>query len=334
MRPQTDGTRTVPAYEGPTMTMYLFALGGFVLLFGGGELLVRGAVSVSRRFGLSPLLIGMTVVAWCTSAPELVVSLGAALEGRSDIAIGNVVGSNIFNTLGVLGTAALIAPIVVKPRKLRRDLGVMIGASLLLVGIVQTGSIGRLAGLVFTVGVIAYVAASYITEKRNSQLPSAELHLHEAEEIQTTESTAVGIGYLAAGLAALVVGSRLLIIGSTDIATNWGVSEAVIGLTLVAAGTSLPELATSIVAAIRKHSDVAVGNAVGSNIFNILGILGITSLVRPIGVAEQIARVDVWVMLAAGVAVVPLLLIRGRIGRIAGVMALALYVAYLVVLFV
>lgn len=313
--------------------MYVYALGGFVLLFGGGELLVRGAVAVSRRFGLSPLLIGMTVVAACTSAPELVVSMGAALDGRSDIAIGNVVGSNIFNLLGVLGTAALIAPIIVRPRELRRDTAVMIASSLAVALIAQTGELGRIAGAVFLVAIVTYIVVSYRSERKNSQLPSAELHVHESQEITAPSSVWTGVAYLAGGLATLVVGSRLLILGATDIALLLGVSEAVIGLTLVAVGTSLPELATSLVAAIRRHSDVAVGNAVGSNIFNLLGILGLTSLVRPIGVAEQIARVDVWVMLAAAVAFAPLLLIRGRIGRVAGVVSLVLYVAYVVVLF-
>ncbi len=313
--------------------MYLLVLGGFVLLFGGGELLVRGAVAVSRRFGLSPLLIGMTVVAWCTSAPELVVSMGAALEGRSDIAIGNVVGSNIFNVLGVLGAAALIAPIFVRPNELRRDSAVMIMASVAVAAVSLTGEIGRVAGIVFTAGIVLYVYLSYRAELKAPDSPEAELHTDEAAEIDAPQSMWVGFGYFVGGLAALVVGSRLLIVGATDIARTLGVSEAVIGLTLVAVGTSLPELATSVVAAIRKHSDVAVGNAVGSNIFNLLGILGITSIVRPIGVAEQIARLDVWVMLAVAIAAAALLLWRGRLGRVAGSVFLAVYVAYVVVLY-
>jgi cation:H+ antiporter len=313
--------------------MYVYAVGGFVLLFGGGEWLVRGAVSVSRRFKISPLLIGMTVVAACTSAPELVVSFGAALEGRSDIAIGNIVGSNIFNILGVLGISALIAPISVKRGELNRDTSVLIASAIAIALVSQTGTVGRLIGVVFTVAMVAYVALSYRAEKRNSQLPSAELHVHEAEEIEVSTSSWSGLGYLAGGLTALVIGSRLLIIGATDIALLLGVSEAVIGLTLVAIGTSLPELATSVIAAIRKHSDVAVGNVVGSNIFNVLGILGLTSMVKPIGVAEQIAHLDVWVMVAVSIALVPLLLLTCRIGRWTGAISIALYVAYVIVLF-
>lgn len=312
--------------------MYLAAVGGFVLLFGGGEFLVRGAVAVSRRFGLSPLLIGMTVVAWCTSAPELVVSMGAALKGSSDIAVGNVVGSNIFNVLGVLGASAVITPIVVKPKALRRDAAVMLAAALALALIALTGEIGRLAGAVLLVALAAHIIYSYRSETCKT-CPSAELHEHEAEEFTGPGSLGAGLGYLAIGLGALVIGSKLLISGATEIARTFGVSEAVIGLSLVAVGTSLPELATSVVAALRGHADVAVGNVVGSNIFNILGILGLTALVRPIGVAEHMASLDVWIMLGVCLIVAVLLLVRGRIGRVAGATALALYAGYMALLF-
>lgn len=315
------------------MLMYLSALAGFALLFGGGEFLVRGAVIVSRRFGLSPLLIGMTVVAWCTSAPELVVSLGAALEGRSDIALGNVVGSNIFNILGVLGAAAVITPILMDPRELRRDTGVMLASAAALALITTTGEIARLPAAALLVGVALYVGLSYLSEVRRPSLPSAAFHEREAAEIEVTGSVLSGLAYLSGGLVALVIGSRLLIVGASEIARTFGVAEAVIGLSLVAVGTSLPELATSIIAAMRRHPDVAVGNVVGSNIFNILGILGITALVRPIGVAEQIASIDIWVMVGVSLLLAAVLLGRGRIGRpLAGLFLLG-YAAYLVVLF-
>jgi cation:H+ antiporter len=315
------------------MLMYLSALAGFVLLFGGGEFLVRGAVMVSRRLGLPPLLIGMTVVAWCTSAPELVVSLGAALEGRSDIAVGNVVGSNIFNVLGVLGAAAIITPILVDPRALRRDTAVMLASAAALAVIATTGEIARLAALALLIALVLYVLLSYRSEARRPSLPSAALHEHESAEIEVTGSTLSGIAYLAGGLLTLVIGSRFLIVGASEIARTFGVAEAVIGLSLVAVGTSLPELATSIIAALRRHPDVAVGNVVGSNIFNILGILGITALVRPIGIAEQIVSVDIWVMVGVTLLLAGTLLWRGRIGRpVAGLFLLG-YVAYLVALF-
>ncbi len=315
------------------MLMYVYAAAGLALLFGGGEFLVRGAIITSRRLGLSPLLIGMTVVAWCTSAPEFVVSFGAALDGQSDIAVGNVVGSNIFNILGVLGVAALIAPIAIDRLELRRDTAVTVGSALVLCFVTLTGEIGRFAGLVLFAAMLAYVVLSYLSEKRRPELPSAALHEHEAEEVQFTGTTLASALYLAGGLGALVAGSRLLILGATEIARTFGVSEAVIGLSLVAVGTSLPELATSIIAAVRRHPDVAVGNVVGSNIFNILGILGITSLVQPIGVAEQIASFDTWFMLGVSLMLVPLLLVRGRIGRVEGAVFLALYAGYLYLLF-
>lgn len=313
--------------------MYLYALGGFVLLFGGGELLVRGAVAVSRRFGLSPLLIGMTVVAGCTSAPELVVSLDAALAGNSDIALGNVIGSNLFNIAGVLGLAALITPILVKPAELKRDTSVMMAAGVALTGAMMLGSLSRVIGVLFSLAIVAYVVLSYRSELKAQASASAELHLHEAEELEAPQSAWVGGAFLAGGLGALVVGSRFLIIGATGIAEAFGVPQAIIGLTLVAVGTSLPELATSVVAAVRGHSDVAVGNAVGSNIFNMLAILGLTSLVRPISVAERMMQIDIWVMMAAFVALALLLVWRGRIGRLAGVAFLGSYTAYSITLF-
>jgi cation:H+ antiporter len=313
--------------------MYLFALGGFVLLFGGGELLVRGAVSVSRRFGISPLLIGMTVVAFCTSAPELMVSVGAALNGQPDIAMGNVVGSNIFNILGVLGAAAILSPIIVNPAELRRDATVMILATFSLALLGLTGHIGRAVGIAFTAGIVFYIWYSYRAERRSPDSPEAELHVHEAEEFEGPHSTWAGIAYLAGGLVALIIGSQLLINGSSEIARTMGISEAVIALTMVSIGTSLPELATSVMAALRRHSDVAVGNAVGSNIFNILNILGITSLIAPITIAERIQRVDNWFMVGVSLLVVPFLLWKGRLGRIAGAGFLLLYVAYVLFLY-
>ncbi|MHB1017827.1 MAG: calcium/sodium antiporter [Coriobacteriia bacterium] len=312
--------------------MYLAALLGFVLLFGGGEGLVRGAVAVARRFGLSSLLIGLTIVAAGTSAPELLVSVSAALKGNADIAIGNVVGSNIFNVLGVLGIAALIAPIVVKPAEMKRDTLIMVVAMIALAVVAQLGMITWPVGLVLIAAIIVYTVYSYRTELREKPAPSAELHEHEGEEFEGPGKLWVGIVYIALGLGALVIGSQLLVSGATDIARTFGVPEAVIGLTLVAIGTSLPELATSIAAAFRGHSDVAVGNVVGSNIFNALFIIGTTAIVRPIHVAESMARLDVWIMVAVALVLIPLLIGRGRIGRLAGAVLTATYAAYAVML--
>ncbi len=312
------------------MNTYLAATLGLVLLFCGGEGLVRGAVAVARRLGLSPLLIGVTVVAAGTSAPELLVSVSAALQGNADIAIGNVVGSNIFNVLVVLGVSALIAPIVVRPAEVRRDTLVMVGAMLTLAVVSLSGLITRPIGLFLILAVAGYTYYCYRTELQEKPARSAELH--EGEELEGLDSLWLGILHIALGLGALGLGSDLLITGATGIARAFGVPETVIGLTLVAAGTSLPELATSVVAAFRGHSDVAVGNVLGSNIFNALAIIGTTAMVRPIGVAESIARLDVWVMTAAALVLVPLLAWRGRIGRPAGAALTVAYAAYAVLL--
>jgi cation:H+ antiporter len=313
--------------------MYLFALGGFVLLFAGGEWLVRGAVSVSRRMGISPLLIGMTIVAFCTSAPELLVSLEAALRGQPDMAVGNVVGSNTANVLLIIGISALISPIVVKPAELRRDTLVMLGSVTLFAGLAMRGTLQGWHGGLMVGTLIAYVWYSYWSEIYR-HAPGAELHAHEADEFAgVTRKLWLGLAELAGGLAALVVGSRMLVTGASDIALSFGVPEAVIGLTLVALGTSLPELATSVMAAARGHADVAVGNVIGSNLFNSLGIIGITALVEELPVTEAIASFDIWVMLASALVLTVFLLWRGRIGRIAGGAFLATYVVYIGILY-
>ncbi len=315
------------------MTAYFLALGGFVLLFGGGEWLVRGAVSVSRRLGISPLLIGLTVVAFCTSAPELLVSLEAALRGQIDLSIGNVVGSNIANVLLIVGMSALVAPIVVKPAGVQRDLVFMLGAVALLAGLGVYGVIERWHGGLMVGVLITYLWYSYWTEL-STDGPSADVHIHEAEEFSGGSARLwVGLAEIAAGLTALIVGSRMLVSGAGEIARSFGVSEAVIGLTLVALGTSLPELATSLVAAARGHADVAIGNVVGSNIFNVLAILGITAMTRTLTVAPGIAAFDMWVMVGSSVALLAIVLLRGTIGRLGGGVFLGAYVVYIYVLY-
>lgn len=313
--------------------MYLLALGGLVLLFAGGEWLVRGAVSLSRRAGISPLLIGMTVVALCTSAPELVVSLEAAGRGQVDLSVGNVIGSNIANILFIVGISALVSPIVMKPAAVRRDLVVMMGATAALIGLSLSGAVERWHGGIMVGALVTYVWYSYWREL-SGDTPSAELHKAEAEEFSgVTKRAWLALLELGGGLAALIAGSQLLVTGAGEIARSFGVPEAIIGLTLVALGTSLPELATSLVAAARGHAAVAVGNVVGSNIFNILGILGVTAMTRSLAIAPGIASFDVWVMLAAAVALLPMLLLRGRIGRLAGGALVGSYAAYVAVLY-
>jgi cation:H+ antiporter len=239
----------------------------------------------------------------------------------------------VFNVLGVLGVSALITPIVIKPMALRRDTAFIVGSVIALALATMLARIGPGLGVALLTGLLGHIAYSYHAETKREADPAVELHVHEAEEFTGPGTVWAAAAYLAAGLGALIIGSQLLVTSATEIARTFGVSEAVIGLTLVAVGTSLPELATSIMAALRGHADVAVGNVLGSNLFNALGIVGATALVRPILVDPHMARVDVWVMVAVSLAVVPLLLRHGRIRRVAGGLFVTAYVGYLVFLF-
>lgn len=312
------------------MTSILFLIAGVVLLFFGAEFLVRGAVALAQRIGISPLLVGMTIVAAGTSAPELVVSVDAALAGAPGIALGNVIGSNICNVLLILGLAAVLKPVSVNPREVRRDLKVLLAASVALTAVTLLGEVSRPAAALLFGAQVLYIVTSYVMEKRR---PTEVTELYEAEVDEfegKPRPVWVDILAVVGGVAVLVVGSRLMLTGATDIARAIGVSETIIGLTLVALGTSLPELATSVVAALRGHSDVAVGNVVGSNIFNALFIIGTAGLVAPLTVPTSIIGFDIWVMLAVAVFAVATLW-RGNFGRIAGSFALAGYVAYIAV---
>ena len=269
----------------------------------------------------------MTVVAAGTSAPELVVSVDAALSGSPGLALGNVIGSNICNILLILGLSAVLSPVRVDSRAVRRDLKVLVASAIVLGGLVLTGYVGRVAGLLLVAAHIVYVVVSYRTElKRPTE--AGDLYEEQADEFEGPKRPLwIDIAFVVGGIAVLVVGSRLLVSGATEIARSLGVSEAVIGLTLVALGTSFPELATSTVAAVRGHSDVAVGNVVGSNIFNSLFIIGVAALAAPMEVPAGIAAADVGVMLAASVAAA-IVLWGGRLGRLGGAIGLAGYAAY------
>lgn len=304
-------------------------LAGFVLLFAGGEGLVRGAVAVAEKLGLSKLLIGLTVVAFGTSTPELIVSVNAALSGAPDIALGNVVGSNVANVLLILGVAAVIATVGDWQRTAMRDALVMCFAAMALYGLTHGEVIGRLEGIALVAMLVTYLIASYWLESRDR---SAKQHVHETEAFETPaalQSSWIAAGFVIGGILALMFGADLLVRGAVSIARTFGVSDAVIGLTLVAIGTSLPELATSIVAAWRRHSDVVLGNVIGSNIFNVLAILGITAIVSPVPVSAQFRSFDTPVMLGVSVLVVILLAVTQRIGRLTGLAMLAVYAAYL-----
>lgn len=307
----------------------LLVAGGLVLLALGGELLVRGAVGMAARLGISPLLAGLTIVGFGTSMPELATSVQAALGGSPGIALGNVVGSNIANILLVLGISALIMPLAVNPASFKRDSIAMGGATLMATGAVLLGVIGLLPGLVLVVALAGYIWWAY---KSESAAHDDECHRHEAEAedrpVPPDTGPVVLGGMIIAGLAAAIFGARLLVDGAVVLASAAGVSESVIGLTVVAIGTSLPELIACVIAVIRKHGDVALGNVVGSNIYNLCGILGLTAVIHPIAVPEEIARIDVWAML--GVTLLLILQLRSgwRLSRIEGAVLVMLYCGY------
>jgi cation:H+ antiporter len=358
-------------------------VGGLILLVVGGELLVRGASRVAAAFGISSLVIGLTVVAFGTSAPELVVSIQAGLAGNPDIALGNVVGSNIFNVLFILGICALILPLTVSRQLVRREVPIMIGASFLLLLLVLDDGIGMFDGLLLFVGVVSYTAWSVIQSRKETAAakPSDEpitidtiagkspfwfggavttlgvawlgwwlgwLNLPVVGLLSAGTLTFIGgslfgkggtttagdlahnAGFILAGLGGLVLGAEYLIDGATTIARSLGVSDLIIGLTIIAAGTSLPEVATSVIATIRKERDIAIGNVVGSNIFNILSILGISAIVTPGGLSvnPEIVNFDLPVMIAVSVACLPIFFTGFTIARWEGLIFLGSYVAY------
>jgi cation:H+ antiporter len=301
---------------------------GLVLLVAGGDLLVRGATAAAKAMGVSPLMIGLTLVGFGTSTPELVTSVTAALEGAPGIAVGNVVGSNIANILLILGVGALIFPLAVDPRGFRRDSLVVVGAALACAATAIVGEVDRAVGLLFVLALGGYLVWVYRQERLDDD-PAAVVHAHMAEDAPPGPRRLTASLLLAAlGIALTILGARWLVTGSIELAQRLGVSDAVIGLTIVAVGTSLPELVTIVVAALRRHADVAYGNVVGSNIYNVLGILGTTALVQPIEVPAEILARDIWLMLAA----TGLLVLFARTGftlhRWEGFLFLAGYVAY------
>ncbi len=313
--------------------IYLELLGGLALLLICGDLFVRGAVGIAEHLKVSPLVIGLTLVGFGTSLPELFASLEAARLGSPGIAVGNVVGSNIANILLILGGAALITPIAVAPGTFRFNGPVLVGATLLAILLFYLGTVGRVWGTVFVVLLLAYTFIAYWRGRHG--IPDEPL-VHLAEEVEAAPPRraplALYIGLTLLGLAGIVGGATLLIEGAVALARALGATESLIGLTIVAVGTSLPELATSVVAAFRRHSDVALGNVIGSNIFNLLGILGVTALYRPIAVPEEIVRLDGWVMLGATLLAIFFAMTKAQVSRWEGALLLAGYLAYLLVL--
>lgn len=304
-------------------TTIVYIVGGLLLLMGGAESLVRGAASTARRFGLSPLVIGLTVVAYGTSTPELVVSLDAALGGNADIALGNIIGSNIGNLGLILGLAALLCPIRIRVQILRMDVPIMIGVSILLLALLVNGLLSRVEGFLLIAGTILY---TYVTLRWT---PSDQESVSDQFDAGIPSQGSVGrdLLFVVGGLVLLVAGARLLVDGAVTVAEAVGVSSSVIGLTVVAVGTSLPELATSVVAAWRGESDIALGNVIGSNIFNVLGILGVTASLQPVD-ASGLTALDGGVMVGFAVFTLPLVWTGYTFSRREGVFFLALYGAY------
>ena len=314
-----------------TTTILLFIAGLVILIFG-AELLVRGASRLAAAFGVSPLVIGLTIVAIGTASPEVAVSLQAALNGQGDLTLGNVLGSNIFNILFILGVTAILAPIVIAEQLIRKDAPIMLAISLLTFGLAFDGGIGFVDGAILILLLVLYTVFAL----RQSRSESREVQNEYAEEFagkqsHTAKNTLMNILFILAGLGLLVLGSNWLVDSAVVIAKALGVSELVIGLTIVAVGTSLPEVATSIIAALKGESDIAVGNAVGSNIFNLLGVLGIGALLAPggISVAGQVLRLDFPVMVFVALVCLPVFYIDSRISRMEGGLLLGYYVLYI-----
>jgi cation:H+ antiporter len=311
------------------MNVVLFVV-GLVLLVAGASLLVRGASRLALSLGVSQLVVGLTIVAFGTSAPELAVSVGAALDDRVDIAVGNVVGSNIFNVLFILGLSALIAPLVVHTQLIRQEVPVMIGASLLLLALGLDGALGLIDAALLLGLLLAYTVFLIVQSRRQTQADAEEYAEALEPRSQWDRHWAVQIALVLGGLVLLVIGSDWLVTAAVAFARALGVSDLVIGLTIVAAGTSMPEVATSIVAAIKGERDIAVGNVVGSNTFNILGVLGLTGLVAGDGLplAPAVLNFDLWVMLVVAFACLPVFLTGREIARWEGGVFIGYYVAY------
>ena len=313
----------------------LLVVVGLVILLGSGAFTIRGAVSLARCLGVSPLVIGMTVVAFGTSAPELMVSVQAVLSGHPDIVLGNVVGSNVANILLIVGVAAAITVLFV-PEKMsqRRDYAALLVFTVVFVGICCFGEISSLVGGLMLFGLIGYTIWSFRSARRSQKVDEANLESSRPLD-ETPLSVWTATLFTGIGIVGVIVGAYLLLEGSVDLARMWGVSEAVIGLTVIAIGTSLPELATSTMAAMRGHPGLAIGNVMGSNLFNMFGITGLSAAVAavPLQVPDQVVGFDLWVMLGSTILICIILSSGWRIVRLAGAGMITLYVLYILVQF-
>lgn len=306
------------------MIALLQAIAGLCILYFGGETLLRGAVALASRFGLSSLAIGLTVVAFGTSAPELAVSLNAALNNASDIALGNVIGSNIANLGLILGLSAVISPLLVQAKIIRLDAPIMLASVLLFAVFLLDNQIGRLEGIILITGLLAYIAFTFIQARKEPEVIQEEF-LQGVP--QTRGRLTIDLGLVILGLGLLILGGKLLVLAAVTIALQLGMSEAVIGLTIVALGTSLPELTATLVAARRGYGDIAIGNIIGSNIFNMLGILGITTLVTPLE-SGNILWGDILCMTLLSLLTYLFLFTLGKLERSEGVILVLMYCSY------
>lgn len=301
---------------------------GLVVLVSGGEFLVRGASSIALRVQISPLVIGLTIVAFGTSAPELFISVQSAMQGSPDLAMGNVVGSNICNLALVLGVTAIIFPVPVQNDSIRIDWPMTMGSSVLLYLLVQDLMLSYLEGVIFVLILTAY--STFVIVKSRRKNKAGKDILEEADlPAEPSKSVWKDVAFIVLGTLALAFGSEWFVDGAKALAINFGVSERVIGITVLALGTSLPELVTATVAAFRKATDIAVGNLMGSNIFNVLSILGITSIIQPIEVSSVIVGEDMLWMLAITLIILPMMLIKKKITRVEGLIILIFYGYYI-----
>lgn len=303
--------------------MLLYLIAGLALLFIGGELLVRGSVATAERLRVSPLIIGVTLIGFGTSAPELFTSIDATLQGAPGIAVGNIVGSNIANILLILAIGAILRPFACSPQSFKRDGAVIALSAVVCTTILLSGHVDRLIGVVLLTALIGYLIWAALADRRDNDIGNVP------SQPEKPSSLAMSLLLTVLGLGGIIVGADLLVAGAIDLATLLGVNQTLIGLTVVAIGTSLPELATTVVAAFKRQGDIAFGNIIGSNIFNSFGILGATAVVQPISVPYGVAAFDVWVMLAATAALIVFAVTSWRINRIEGGLLLTGYAGYL-----
>lgn len=306
-----------------------FILAGLVALYFGAEGLVRGASAIALRLGITPLVVGLTVVAFGTSAPELLVSL----IGTDDIAVGNIVGSNVANLALILGAAAVINPLRVQTRAVKREIPIMLGATALFIILAIDGTLSRIDGAILLVAMAAYLVVTYL-EARHNMAAAEDILGDELDDIDPDrQSTPLNIALIVGGIVGLALGAKFMVDGATFLAQAIGISDLVIGITIVAMGTSLPELATSVVASFRDEADISVGNCIGSNIFNLLLVMGVVASLGSIAVGADAIRIDLWVMAGVSLGIWPLLGSGRTLSRVEGALLIAVYLAYVISLF-